>query len=264
MAKQAIGLGTVDNDGTGDTAKVAGDKINDNFDEAYANGQGLGGTRTITGITTLTNADYGKTIRCNSASPFTLTLPTPVSGEETSAIDIVNVNDGVVTVSAGTNGINRLGNDTFTLVKDQRVTLTADAIVDPMWAAEVESALELAANEYLASDGTSAEARTDTHAIGGSVETTANGTFTLHYKTPWALTIDDVDASTKAGTCSIQITDDGAGITGFTTAVTQTTSNKNTVSGSAIAAGSTLAMVITLASALTAVNYSLNLTRTGN
>lgn len=35
MAKQTIGLGTVDNDGTGDSAKVAGDKINDNFTELY-------------------------------------------------------------------------------------------------------------------------------------------------------------------------------------------------------------------------------------
>lgn len=33
--KQAIGLGTVDDDGTGDTAKAGGDKINDNFDELY-------------------------------------------------------------------------------------------------------------------------------------------------------------------------------------------------------------------------------------
>jgi hypothetical protein len=36
MAKQTIGLGTEANDGTGDTLRVAGDKINDNFDELYA------------------------------------------------------------------------------------------------------------------------------------------------------------------------------------------------------------------------------------
>lgn len=36
MARQNIGIGTVADDGTGDTARVAGDKINDNFIEVYA------------------------------------------------------------------------------------------------------------------------------------------------------------------------------------------------------------------------------------
>lgn len=36
MSKQVIGLGTIANDGTGDSLRVAGDKINDNFDELYS------------------------------------------------------------------------------------------------------------------------------------------------------------------------------------------------------------------------------------
>ena len=35
MAKQSVGLGSSPNDGTGDTIRVGGDKINDNFDEIY-------------------------------------------------------------------------------------------------------------------------------------------------------------------------------------------------------------------------------------
>ena len=35
MTKQAIGLGSSPNDGTGDTIRAGGDKINDNFDEIY-------------------------------------------------------------------------------------------------------------------------------------------------------------------------------------------------------------------------------------
>ena len=35
MAKQAVGIGTTANDGTGDTLRVGADKINDNFDEIY-------------------------------------------------------------------------------------------------------------------------------------------------------------------------------------------------------------------------------------
>ena len=37
MAKQSIGIGTTANDGTGDALRVAFDKVNDNFDEVYAN-----------------------------------------------------------------------------------------------------------------------------------------------------------------------------------------------------------------------------------
>ena len=35
MAKQALDLGTVANDNTGDTLRAGGDKINDNFNELY-------------------------------------------------------------------------------------------------------------------------------------------------------------------------------------------------------------------------------------
>lgn len=36
MAKQSISIGTAPNDGTGDTLRSAGEKINQNFDEVYA------------------------------------------------------------------------------------------------------------------------------------------------------------------------------------------------------------------------------------
>lgn len=35
MAKQSLGIGVTANDGTGDTLRAGGDKINDNFDEVY-------------------------------------------------------------------------------------------------------------------------------------------------------------------------------------------------------------------------------------
>ena len=55
MAIQIIGIGTVADDGTGDSLRVAGDKINDNFNEIYT---ALGDGSTITGgaITALNNA----------------------------------------------------------------------------------------------------------------------------------------------------------------------------------------------------------------
>lgn len=47
MAKQTVGIGTVANDGTGDTLRAGADKINDNFDEVYA---ALGDGTTLTDI----------------------------------------------------------------------------------------------------------------------------------------------------------------------------------------------------------------------
>ena len=45
MAKQALGLGTIANDNTGDTLRAGGDKINDNFSELYS---ALGNGTTLT------------------------------------------------------------------------------------------------------------------------------------------------------------------------------------------------------------------------
>ena len=54
MAIQIIGIGTVDDDGTGDSLRVAGDKINDNFNEIYTT---LGDGSTLnTGVTAVNNA----------------------------------------------------------------------------------------------------------------------------------------------------------------------------------------------------------------
>ena len=47
MAKQSLGLGSSANDGTGDTLRAGGDKINDNFDEIY---NALGNGSTLTDI----------------------------------------------------------------------------------------------------------------------------------------------------------------------------------------------------------------------
>ena len=56
MAKQSIGLGSTANDGTGDSLRVGGDKINDNFNEIYTTyGDGSTLTPFTSGTSTLTN-----------------------------------------------------------------------------------------------------------------------------------------------------------------------------------------------------------------
>jgi len=82
MALQTIGLGTSPNDGTGDSIRVAGDKINDNFVELY----NLLGDGTTLGDATFT----------------TLTTPT-VTNSGTLALSATGAN----IITASTNGVER-------------------------------------------------------------------------------------------------------------------------------------------------------------
>jgi len=59
MAKQSIGLGSVADDGTGDTLRIAGDKVNDNFDELYTT---LGDGSTLTAPATTASPTFTGTI----------------------------------------------------------------------------------------------------------------------------------------------------------------------------------------------------------
>lgn len=62
MAKQTINIGTYANDGTGDSLRVAFDKINDNFTELYTNGSGADlGNFKISGSTLATAGDSPST-----------------------------------------------------------------------------------------------------------------------------------------------------------------------------------------------------------
>lgn len=61
MAQQTINIGTVANDGTGDTLRVGGDKINDNFTELYAADAALGTAAAL-------DIDIDDTLAANSDS----------------------------------------------------------------------------------------------------------------------------------------------------------------------------------------------------
>ena len=66
MAKQSIGLGTTANDGTGDTIRAGGDKVNDNFTELY-NALGDGTTIAANTGTLVSNAYAIATYQSNTA-----------------------------------------------------------------------------------------------------------------------------------------------------------------------------------------------------
>ena len=74
MAKQALGLGSSANDGTGDDLRTGGDKINDNFDEIYTK---LGDGTTLSNLTFPTGTDtiVGRATT-DTLTNKTLTAPT--------------------------------------------------------------------------------------------------------------------------------------------------------------------------------------------
>jgi len=66
MAKQTIGIGTSANDGTGDSVRAGGDKVNDNFTEVY-NALGNGTTIAANTGTLVSNAYAVATYAANTA-----------------------------------------------------------------------------------------------------------------------------------------------------------------------------------------------------
>ena len=78
MAKQSIGLGAAANDNTGDTLRVGGDKINDNFDEIY-NTLGNGTTLAVT----TSNAALGHVLKYNGSNFVSADF-----GQLTTALDV--------------------------------------------------------------------------------------------------------------------------------------------------------------------------------
>ena len=86
MAKQSIGLGSVADDGTGDTLRIAGDKVNDNFDEIYT---ALGDGSTLTTPAPTASPTFTGTI--TGASQFTL-----LSTQTASADSTINFNNSLI------------------------------------------------------------------------------------------------------------------------------------------------------------------------
>ena len=83
MAKQLLNIGSSANDGTGDTIRVGGDKINDNFNEIYS-----GTYRWLTNTSAYTAVACDKLLFDVSSAAITITLPSSANaGEEVTIID---------------------------------------------------------------------------------------------------------------------------------------------------------------------------------
>ena len=101
MAQQLINVGTTANDGTGDTGRVGGIKINDNFTDLYATRAQIQRIAVTTATRVITDAELvlGHNIfGVNFAGAVTITLPT---GLDSNKLIVINDESG----SAGTNNI---------------------------------------------------------------------------------------------------------------------------------------------------------------
>ena len=113
MAKQSLNLGTVANDGTGDTLRSGGDKINDNFNEIYT---AIGNGTTI-GLNVL-NPAVGQVLKYDGSSFAPGDLNALTSALDVAGNSIVSASNGDITIVPNGTGDVRITAGTQTTIFD--------------------------------------------------------------------------------------------------------------------------------------------------
>ena len=104
MAKQTLGLGSAANDNTGDTLRVGGDKINDNFNEIYS---GIGNGTTLS--LSVTNAAVGQVLRYNGSTFLPSDYTNLTAGLDVNGNSIVSSSNGNINIAPNGTGNLTLG-----------------------------------------------------------------------------------------------------------------------------------------------------------
>lgn len=181
-------------------------------------------------------------------------------------VDILVVGTSTVSLTAGTNGINRAGNDTIVLYPDTltRVVLTSGS--DPMWAAGASDFLSLGANQAAVSNSAGAvlEARTQKFIHNFVATITANGTYPVAKHGDVPVTLNEVTVQSVSGACDYKLQKNGADFNGHGTALGVTTTKRDTACTETLAEDDLTTLVITNASSLTGIYVTQKGTRTGN
>ena len=209
MALQTIGIGSVADDGTGDTLRTAGDKINDNFNEIYTT---LGDGSTLnTGVTALNNATANELVTVGATTTeldaeanltfdgSTLTVTGNITVPNDGDIGSVGATDAIQISSAG---IITFKDDI--IIKDAGTIGSAsdtDAITIAASGAVTFSQRDVHSSGITVADGGEIGSASDTDAIAIS----AAGVITL------SSTTDSTSASTGSlVTHSIGVADDAS------------------------------------------------------
>lgn len=104
MAKQSLNIGAAANDNTGDTLRVGGDKINDNFNELYS-ALGNGSNLTVS----VTNPAVGQVLRYNGSSFLPSDYTNLTAALDVNGNSIISTSNGNINIAPNGTGNLTLG-----------------------------------------------------------------------------------------------------------------------------------------------------------
>ena len=204
MAQQTLNIGTTANDGTGDTLRVAMDKVNDNFDEIYA-------SPIISDHITIT----GNEIRANRTNDDLVLEPSGTGIVTAPAVTVdsnINIKDNVIqaTVSNSDLVLSPSGTGSVVISKADINSGTIDNTVIGGTTAVAGTFTTITANTSASIDGVVISDNTITSTSNADLELSGNGSGTV--------AINGLKFPTSDGSTGQFLKTDGSGNLAFATA----------------------------------------------
>ena len=204
MAQQTLNIGTTANDGTGDTLRVAMDKVNDNFNEIYA-------SPIISDHITIT----GNEIRANRSNDDLVLEPSGTGVVTAPALTVdsnINITDNVIktTVSNSDLVLSPSGTGSVVISKADINSGTIDNTVIGGTTAVAGTFTTITANTSASIDGVVISDNTITSTSNADLQLTGAGSGTV--------SLEGLKFPTSDGTTGQFLKTDGAGQLGFATA----------------------------------------------
>ena len=204
MAQQTLNIGTTANDGTGDTLRVAMDKVNDNFDEIYA-------SPIISDHITIT----GNEIRANRTNDDLVLEPSGTGVVTAPAVTVdsnINIKDNVIqaTVSNSDLVLSPSGTGSVVISKADINSGTIDNTVIGGTTAVAGTFTTITASTSASIDGVVISDNTITSTSNADLELSGNGSGTV--------AINGLKFPTSDGSTGQFLKTDGSGNLAFATA----------------------------------------------
>jgi len=204
MAQQTLNIGSTANDGTGDTLRVAMDKVNDNFDEIYA-------SPIISDFISIT----GNEIRANRSNDDLVLEPSGTGVVTAPAITVdgnINITDNVIKTTTSNSDLILSPSGTGSVVIS-KVDINGGAIDNTVIGGTTPAAgtfTTITANTSASIDGIVIADNTITTTSNADLELTGAGT--------GSVSLEGLKFPTSDGTTGQFLKTDGSGQLGFATA----------------------------------------------
>ena len=250
MAQQTLNIGTTANDGTGDTLRVAMDKVNDNFDEIYA-------SPIISDFITIT----GNEIRANRSNDDLVLEPSGTGVVTAPALTIdsnINITDNVIktTVSNSDLVLSPSGTGSVVISKADINSGTIDNTVIGGTTAVAGTFTTITANTSASIDGVVISDNTITSTSNADLQLTGAGSGTV--------SLEGLKFPTSDGSTGQFLKTDGSGQLGFATA-SATLSHSDINDGSTTIASSATTQVDSFSTATyRSAKYTISISDTTN